>query len=105
MLRRPGIVAPAVGFAMAHYDVIVIGCGPAGQKAAIKCAKAGRRTAIIDERQVVGGQALHIGTIPSKTLREAIIYLSGFHQREIYGSDYRLKANLSVDDLLARVRM
>lgn len=90
---------------MAHYDVIVIGCGPAGQKAAIKCAKAGRRTAIIDERQVVGGQALHIGTIPSKTLREAIIYLSGHHQREIYGSDYRLKADLTVDDLLTRCRM
>jgi NAD(P) transhydrogenase len=90
---------------MAHYDVIVIGCGPAGQKAAIKCAKAGRRTAIIDERQVVGGQALHIGTIPSKTLREAIIYLSGHHQREIYGSQYRLKSDLTVDDLLTRCRM
>ncbi|MDQ3024455.1 MAG: FAD-dependent oxidoreductase, partial [bacterium] len=103
MPRRRG--SPAFGLGMAHYDVIVIGCGPAGQKAAIKCAKAGRRTAIIDERQVVGGQALHIGTIPSKTLREAIIYLSGHHQREIYGADYRLKANLTVDDLLARVRM
>jgi NAD(P) transhydrogenase len=90
---------------MAHFDVIVIGCGPAGQKAAIKCAKAGRRTAIIDERQVVGGQALHIGTIPSKTLREAIIYLSGYHQREIYGNDYRLKPNLTIEDLLSRCRM
>jgi NAD(P) transhydrogenase len=87
---------------MYNYDVIVIGCGPAGQKAAIKCAKSGKRTALVDNRQVVGGHCLHIGTIPSKTLREAIIYLSGYHQRKIYGADYRLKKEVTVDDLLMR---
>ncbi|MCC7479139.1 Si-specific NAD(P)(+) transhydrogenase [bacterium] len=87
---------------MRDFDVIVIGCGPAGQKAAIKCAKSGKRTAIIDKRQVVGGQCLHIGTIPSKTLREAIIYLSGYHERKLYGSDYRVKKDITVADLLYR---
>ena len=58
---------------MSDYDVIVIGCGPAGQKAAIKCGKVGAKVAVIDERQVVGGNCLHIGTIPSKTIRSAII--------------------------------
>jgi len=70
---------------MRDYDVIVIGCGPAGQKAAIKCAKVGKRTAIIDKRQVVGGHCLHIGTIPSKTLRAAIIQLSGYYEHKLYG--------------------
>jgi len=87
---------------MADYDVIVIGCGPAGQKAAIKCTKVGRRTAIVDERQVVGGQCLHIGTIPSKTLRAAIIYLSGYYERRIYGADYKVKADLVASDLIYR---
>jgi NAD(P) transhydrogenase len=87
---------------MEHYDVIVIGSGPAGQKAAIKCAKVGRRVAIIDEREVVGGRCLHIGTIPSKTLRAAIIYLSGYYERKIYGEHYRVKSEITVEDLLFR---
>ena len=87
---------------MTHYDVIVIGCGPAGQKAAIKCAKVGRKVAIIDERQVVGGQCLHVGTIPSKTFRAAIIYLSGYLERRIYGEDYRVKRDLAAEDLIFR---
>jgi NAD(P) transhydrogenase len=87
---------------MERYDVVVIGCGPAGQKAAIKCAKVGRRTALIDRRRVVGGRCLHIGTIPSKTMRHAIIYLSGYFERRIYGSDYRVKENITADDLIFR---
>lgn len=87
---------------MMEYDVIVIGCGPAGQKAAIKCAKVGRKVAIIDERQVVGGQCLHIGTIPSKTLRAAIIYFSGYYERQIYGADYRVKREITAEDLIFR---
>jgi NAD(P) transhydrogenase len=87
---------------MYDYDVIVIGCGPAGQKAAIKCAKVGKRTALVDNRQVVGGQCLHMGTIPSKTLRAAIIYLSGYYERKIYGSEYRVKEEITVDDLIFR---
>ena len=87
---------------MYDYDVIVIGCGPAGQKAAIKCAKVGRKVALVDNREVVGGLCLHVGTIPSKTLREAIIYLSGYYERKIYGRDYRVKKDITIDDLLFR---
>ena len=84
------------------YDVIVIGCGPAGQKAAIKCAKVGRNTAIVDRRMVVGGQCLHIGTIPSKTFRAAIITLSGYYERKFYGDDYRVKEQITAQDLVFR---
>jgi NAD(P) transhydrogenase len=71
-----------------HYDLIVIGSGPAGQKGAIAAAKLGKRVAIIDRQEMIGGVSLHTGTIPSKTLREAILYLSGFRQRSFYGKDY-----------------
>jgi NAD(P) transhydrogenase len=84
------------------YDVIVIGCGPAGQKAAIKCAKVGRKVAIVDRRMVVGGQCLHIGTIPSKTFRAAIITLSGYYERKFYGDDYRAKESITAQDLVFR---
>lgn len=88
---------------MRDYDVIVIGCGPAGQKAAIKCAKVGKRTAIIDKRQVVGGQCLHIGTIPSKTLRQAIIQLSGYYEHKLYGGESpRPPAEVTARDLVRR---
>jgi NAD(P) transhydrogenase len=70
------------------YDLVVIGSGPAGQKGAIAAAKLGKRVAIIDRKEMIGGVCLHTGTIPSKTLREAILYLSGFGQRAFYGSDY-----------------
>lgn len=81
------------------YDFIVIGSGPAGQKAAIQAAKLGKSVAIIDRRVSVGGVCLHTGTIPSKTLREAVIYLSGYGQRGLYGQGYRLKPDLTMDDL------
>jgi len=87
---------------MYDYDVLIVGCGPAGQKAAIKCAKVGKRTALVDNRQVVGGQCLHMGTIPSKTMRAAIIYLSGYYERKIYGSDYRVKEEITAEDLVFR---
>ena len=66
---------------MAHYDVAVIGTGPAGQKAAIQAAKLGRSVVAIERSAFVGGGALATGTIPSKTLREAVLYLTGFRQR------------------------
>jgi NAD(P) transhydrogenase len=72
-----------------RFDVVVIGCGPAGQHAAIRCAQAGRRVALVDERAVVGGQCLHVGTIPSKTLRAAILHTSGYYERAIFGADHR----------------
>jgi NAD(P) transhydrogenase len=87
-----------------HYDLVVIGSGPAGQKAAIAAAKLGKRVAVIDRQPMIGGGSLHTGTIPSKTLREAALYLSGFHQRAFYGQDYTLKANIAISDLTLRVR-
>jgi NAD(P) transhydrogenase len=72
-----------------RFDVVVIGCGPAGQHAATRCARAGQRVALVDEREVVGGQCLHVGTIPSKTLRAAILHVSGYYERAIFGDDHR----------------
>jgi len=74
------------------YDLVVIGSGPAGQKAAINASKLGKRVAVI-ERAMVGGASVHSGTIPSKTLRDAILYVTGFNERSFYGRDYRLRAN------------
>ena len=86
-----------------HYDLVVIGSGPAGQKGAIAAAKLGHRVAIVDRDQMIGGVCLHTGTIPSKTLREAILYLTGLRQRAFYGRDYQLKHEISVADLGSRV--
>ncbi len=86
-----------------HYDLIVIGSGPAGQKAAVQAAKINKRVAIIERGREIGGVAVHTGTIPSKTLREAAMYLSGYDQRGLYGKSYRLKDNLTMEDLLQRV--
>ncbi len=87
-----------------RYELVVIGSGPAGQKAAIAAAKMKKRVAVIDRKRMTGGVCIHTGTIPSKTLREAILYLSGFSQRLFYGSDYRVKDRISVQDLTHRVR-
>jgi NAD(P) transhydrogenase len=86
------------------YDLAVIGSGPAGQKGAIAAAKLGRRVAIIDRHEMVGGVCLHTGTIPSKTVREAILYLSGFRQRTFYGRDYVVSERISARDLAHRVQ-
>ena len=82
----------------------MIGSGPAGQKGALSAAKLGKRVAIVDRKARIGGACLHSATIPSKTLREAILYLSGFRQRSFYGRDYALKDTISVDDLSFRVQ-
>ena len=86
-----------------EFDFVAIGSGPAGQRAAIQAAKLGKRTALIDRRPLVGGVTVHTGTIPSKTLREAILYFTGFNQRSFYGRDYRLKRNITIDDLMQRL--
>jgi NAD(P) transhydrogenase len=86
-----------------HFDLVVIGSGPAGQKGAIAAAKLRKRVAIVDRAEMIGGVCLHTGTIPSKTVREAILYLSGFRQRAFYGRDYTLKADIAVSDLASRV--
>jgi NAD(P) transhydrogenase len=85
------------------YDLLAIGSGPAGQKAAIQATKLGRRAAII-ERRTIGGVSVNRGTIPSKTLREAVIYLTGISQRAVYGDSYRLKEDITVEDLGLRTR-
>jgi NAD(P) transhydrogenase len=85
------------------YDLLVIGSGPAGQKAAIQAAKLGRHAAVV-ERQTLGGVSVNRGTIPSKTLREAVVYLTGLSQRAVYGESYRVKEEITVDDLELRTR-
>lgn len=87
-----------------RFDLAVIGSGPAGQKAAIAAAKLGKRVAVIDKRDMLGGVTLHGGTLPSKTLREAILYLTGLRQRAFYGREYRLEQHITVADLRARVQ-
>ena len=88
-----------------RFDLIVIGSGPAGQKAAISAAKLGQKVAIIDKKAMYGGVSLHGGTIPSKTLREAILFLFGLRQRAFYGHDYTVKEEINQHDLVMRVRM
>ncbi|MFJ9561230.1 Si-specific NAD(P)(+) transhydrogenase [Streptomyces fuscichromogenes] len=89
---------------MPDFDMLVIGSGPGGQKAAIAAAKLGRRVAVVDSPDMVGGVSIHTGTIPSKTLREAVLYLTGLTQRDLYGQSYRLKEEITVSDLTARTQ-
>lgn len=89
---------------MTHYDLVVIGSGPAGQKGAINAAKLGKSVAVVDRSAMLGGACIHTGTIPSKTLREAVLYLSGFRQRAFYGRNYTLQENITWRDLSLRVQ-
>ena len=86
-----------------EYDLVVIGSGPAGQKAAIAAAKMRKRVAVVDRKGGIGGVCVHTGTIPRKTFREAVLYLTGFSQRSFYGRDYVVKENISMQDLMFRV--
>jgi len=87
-----------------EYDLVVIGSGPAGQKGAICAAKLRKNVAIIDRQKTIGGVCVHTGTIPSKMLREAILYLSGFRQRSFYGRGYVVKDRISMTDLISRAQ-
>src|ERR1700756_4811264 len=89
---------------MPDFDLLVIGSGPGGQKAASAAAKLDRRVAGVERPEMLGGVCVNTGTIPSKTLREAILYLTGVDQREIYGQSYRVKDDITVADLTARTR-
>jgi NAD(P) transhydrogenase len=84
------------------YDLFVIGSGPAGQRAAIQAAKLEKRVAIAERKAVVGGVCINTGTIPSKTLREAVLHLSGYRLRGVYGMSYSVKQDISMADLLYR---
>ena len=87
-----------------NYDLIVIGAGPAGEKGASKAAQYGKRVALIERAQYVGGAGVNTGTVPSKTLRESALYFSGLRQRGLYGIDYSLKENLTIKDFMYRER-
>ena len=89
---------------MQEYDLVVIGSGPGGQKAAIAAAKLGKSVAVIERGRMLGGVCVNTGTIPSKTLREAVVYLTGMSQRELYGASYRVKEKITPADLLARTQ-
>jgi NAD(P) transhydrogenase len=99
MVGLEGIVASAESF-----DLIVIGCGPAGEKAGAQAAYFGKRVAVIERAPAVGGSCINTGTVPSKTLRESALYFSGLKQRGLYGIDYSLKENLTVHDFMHHER-
>ncbi|MGH9587860.1 MAG: Si-specific NAD(P)(+) transhydrogenase [Acidobacteriaceae bacterium] len=89
---------------MAQYDLLVIGSGPSGQRAAVSAVKKGKRVALVEMRNVVGGVCINTGTIPSKTMREAVLHLSGYNYRSIYGMNYRVKEKITMSDLAFRVQ-
>src|SRR6201986_1455490 len=98
-LRRPATLV-----IVHEFDLLVIGSGPGGQKAAIAAAKLGKRVAVVERPEMMGGVCLNTGTIPSKTLREGILYLTGLDQREMYGQSYRVKEDITIGDLTARTQ-
>jgi NAD(P) transhydrogenase len=87
-----------------NFDLIVLGSGPAGQRAAIQASKSGKKVACIERREVVGGACINTGTIPSKTIREAVLHLSGYLYQNVYGINYRVKEKISMADLAFRVQ-
>jgi NAD(P) transhydrogenase len=89
---------------METFDLFVIGSGPAGQRAAISAAKLGKRVAVVEQREFVGGVSVNTGTIPSKTFREGVLHLSGYNYRSIYGMNYRVKDKITMADLAFRVQ-
>lgn len=85
------------------YELVVIGSGPGGRSAAIQGAKLGRRVLVVEKGQDIGGVSVHTGTIPSKTMRETVLNLSGLREREFYGHGYRVKDDITAQDILERV--
>jgi len=86
-----------------EYDLVAIGSGPAGHHAAIQAAKLRKRVMIVERKAIVGGICMNVGTIPSKTMREAVLYLSGYREHAIYGESYKVKEKITLQDLLFRV--
>src|SRR5580698_2415363 len=89
---------------MQSFDLIVIGSGPAGQRAAIQGLKMGKHVGLIERREVIGGVCINSGTIPSKTIREAVLHLSGYYYQNVYGVNYRVKEKITMADLAFRVQ-
>ncbi len=88
---------------MSHHDLIIIGSGPAGRAAAIQAGKLKRKVLVIDRKDRLGGVSVHTGTIPSKTLRETVMNLSGWRERSFYGRSYRVKDDIHAGDLKVRL--
>jgi NAD(P) transhydrogenase len=88
---------------MNHYDMLVIGSGPAGRRAAVQSAKLGKTVLVVDKGRRLGGVSVHTGTIPSKTLRETVLNLSGWRERGFYGQGYRVKQDITAGDLISRL--
>ncbi|MGA2219688.1 MAG: FAD-dependent oxidoreductase, partial [Terracidiphilus sp.] len=86
------------------YDLTVIGSGPSGQRAAVAASKLKKRVAVVEARSVVGGVCVNTGTIPSKTMREAVMHLSGYNYRTVYGMNYKVKEKITMADLAFRVQ-
>ncbi|HUN56794.1 MAG TPA: Si-specific NAD(P)(+) transhydrogenase [Candidatus Binataceae bacterium] len=86
-----------------EYDLAVVGSGPAGHRAAIQAAKLRKRVIVIERNPILGGVCINTGTIPSKTLREAVLYLSGYREHSMYGASYRVKERITLADLLFRI--
>jgi NAD(P) transhydrogenase len=84
------------------FDLVVVGCGPAGEKGAAQAAYFGRRVALVEKEQHLGGAGINTGTVPSKTLRETALYFSGLRQRGLYGVDYTIKQDITVQDFIFR---
>ncbi len=110
-MQAYGILHPGWRFGAGHegmsgdrfdYDLLVIGSGPAGQRAAIQGAKLDKKVAIVERKTVLGGCSVNLGTIPSKTLREAALDLCGYRAREFYGASYTVKQHITMQDLLFR---
>jgi NAD(P) transhydrogenase len=89
---------------MQPYELVVVGSGPGGQRAAINAVKAGKRVALVEKQSAVGGVCINTGTIPSKTMREAVLHLSGFYDQSFYGANYHSKDQITMSDLNFRVQ-
>jgi NAD(P) transhydrogenase len=100
--RGPGKEADLL---LSQYDMIVVGSGPAGRRAAVQGAKLGKTVLVVEKGQRVGGVSVHTGTIPSKTLRETVLNLTGYRERGFYGRAYRVKQDIGAKDLSARLQM
>lgn len=90
---------------MQHYDLLVIGSGPSGQRAAVQAAKLGKRVGIVERKVDIGGVSVHTGTIPSKTMRETVLNLTGWRERGFYGRSYRVKQHIEAEDLHQRLQI
>ena len=102
--NKTAVAIEAIKVSTPEYDLVVIGSGPAGQKCAIAAAKERKRVAVIDRMGMIGGVSVHTGTIPSKTVREAIFQLSGLAANPLYGDGSRSHADISVENVSSRVK-